>query len=249
MLNNFLKKISTAVGSLGKPGAQTGATLVQPKLSPVDFNQYFDNASFDNIPLEFRELGMLNLPTGNVVACDPLVGLSHTDPFTRSVAPGKYSVVACIAQTPESGDRYAAVRIAFSNERAATWQLAVTASQDISVLKSDEEYFGYPVDAGLGCFCDLETQATYAKFLDDFIERNPDGNIYDDYFAALFKVNAIDPSDPGDIGNWLNFHLPNQPDLNVVMFSSGYGDGAYPCYWGIADNGKVCSLIVDFQVF
>ncbi len=63
------------------------------------------------------------------------------------------------------------------------------------------------------------------------------------------KKNAIDQNDPQDIGDWLNFYLPNRPSLNVIMFHSGYGDGMYPCYWGTNNDGKICSLIVDFQVF
>ncbi|MEV0797838.1 DUF4241 domain-containing protein [Kribbella sp. NPDC050281] len=38
-------------------------------------------------------------------------------------------------------------------------------------------------------------------------------------------------------------------DVNdAVMVTSGYGDGAYPCYWGVAENGTIASLVVDFLV-
>lgn len=38
-------------------------------------------------------------------------------------------------------------------------------------------------------------------------------------------------------------------DLNdAVMVTSGYGDGAYPCYWGIDATGSLTSLVVDFLV-
>ena len=39
---------------------------------------------------------------------------------------------------------------------------------------------------------------------------------------------------------------PNPPDW--VDVHSGYGDGGYPCYWGIGDDGEVVSLTVDFLV-
>lgn len=35
---------------------------------------------------------------------------------------------------------------------------------------------------------------------------------------------------------------------DVVMVSSGYGDGNYPCYWGVAADGSLTSLVVDFRV-
>jgi hypothetical protein len=105
----------------------------QVKLSLIDYNIYFDNTNIDNTPLEFLDLGELNLTTGEIVACDPLVCLHDTVPFTTTVNPGKY--------------------------------------------------------------------------------------------------------------------LPNKPGLNVIIFHSGYGDSMYPHYCGTNDEGKICSLIVNFQVF
>ena len=217
--------------------------------SLIDYNLYFDQTTYDGTSIEILDLGNVNIVTGYVIACDPLVCLYDTSPFTRLVPVGNYPVIACIAKTEKSGDRYAAVKLQISAERATSWEMAVTKHQDIKELKEPGEYFGFPVDAGLGCFCDAQTQDEYNLFFEDFMKKNPDGNIYDDFFAAEFKKNATDPDDPQDIGDWLNFHLPNRPDLNVVMFHSGYGDGMYPCYWGLTSEGKTCSLVVDFQVF
>lgn len=36
--------------------------------------------------------------------------------------------------------------------------------------------------------------------------------------------------------------------VDAVMVTSGYGDGAYPCYWGLAADRTLTSLVVDFQV-
>ncbi|TDC27688.1 DUF4241 domain-containing protein [Kribbella albertanoniae] len=35
---------------------------------------------------------------------------------------------------------------------------------------------------------------------------------------------------------------------DAVMVTSGFGDGAYPCYWGVAEDGTIASLVVDFLV-
>jgi len=35
---------------------------------------------------------------------------------------------------------------------------------------------------------------------------------------------------------------------DAVMVTSGYGDGTYPCYWGLAADGSLTSLVVDFRV-
>jgi len=219
------------------------------KLSAIDYNRYFDNTTIDNTPLAFLNLGELNLSTGKIVACDPLAYIFESLPFAKTVQQGKYPVIVCVAKTENSGDRYAIVKLEFSKEKAIKWELALTGQEDISELTENDAYIGFPVDAGLGCFCDFETQKAYKQFDEDFMRKNPGANIYDDFFAAEFKKNAIDENDPQDAGDWLNFYLPNKPALNIIMFHSGYGDGAYPCYWGIDGRGKICSLVVDFQVF
>ena len=35
-------------------------------------------------------------------------------------------------------------------------------------------------------------------------------------------------------------------DTNVVMFASGYGDGAYASYWGLDSKGNVANITTDF---
>lgn len=62
-------------------------------------------------------------------------------------------------------------------------------------------FFGFPVDAGLGCFMDVKTKHFYNEFDDEFMKDHPGGNIYGDLFAAEFKKNAKDQNDPNDIGD------------------------------------------------
>jgi len=35
---------------------------------------------------------------------------------------------------------------------------------------------------------------------------------------------------------------------DAAFVTSGYGDGAYPAYWGVADDGTITDLVVDFLV-
>ncbi len=118
--------------------------LKEVKLSLVDYNQFFDNETVDNTPLELLDLGELNLSTGQIIACDPLVCLYDTSPFIRTAQPGKYPVIACIAKTENSGDRYAVVKLEFSKDRATKWEMALTEHQDIKELNEDDEFFRFP---------------------------------------------------------------------------------------------------------
>jgi len=232
---SFLKKI------VGTNGAKV-------KLSSVDYNQYFDNPIVEDTPIELFKLGDLNLPTGQIIVCDPLVRLWDAIPFNRTVKRGTYPVTACIAKTEDAGDRYAFVKIEFSSERAVAWEMALIDGQDISILQ-DDQFFGFGVDAGTGCFCDAQTQKFYNEWVDDLDKQNPSENIaYNKFIAPGFEKNAKEPNNPDDIGDWLNFYLPTRPDQNIIMFSSGYGDGHYPSYWGVNAEGNICSLLIDFQV-
>lgn len=217
-------------------------------ISDIDYEFYFNTNKHGDLSLTVLDLGKLNIPTGEIVVCDPLVFLGETSSMAKSISPGKYAVKIAVAANSEFGERYAFAKLEISPAETVKWELAITRDLESKVheLKQDE-YFGFPVDAGLGCFCDAQTQEYYSKFIDEFHKNNPDANIYDDYFASEFKKNAKDQSDPNDIGDWLNFQIPNTRN-NVIMFHSGFGDGYYPSYWGLDKSGNITALIVDFQV-
>ena len=48
-----------------------------------------------------------------------------------------------------------------------------------------------------------------------------------------------------EYGDWLNWNIPNT-DCNVPIFASGWGDGAYPSYFGYDAEGNVCSVYIHF---
>jgi hypothetical protein len=45
---------------------------------------------------------------------------------------------------------------------------------------------------------------------------------------------------------WLDHPIDRR--LNVVMFSSGEGEGFYPSYFGIDEEGDICTLVTDFRI-
>ncbi len=216
-------------------------------LSHADYNVIFRSTVVDEMPVERMRLTELYVPTGEIVATDPLV-VPDLKPFTRRVPPGTDPVDLYIAQTPQSGPRIAIAVLTFCEGTAARFELALKEGETLNELEKPGDFFGFPVDAGLGAFYDQQTSILYRKFTDEFYAKSPDGNIYDDFFADKFKANALNPDDPNDVGNWLDFHLPDSPMHNIAMFSSGYGDGVYPAYWGIGADGKLVNLVIDFHV-
>lgn len=213
------------------------------KLSNVDYNIILDNPIVEGIPIELLEIGELYVPTGRIVVCDPLV-VPDMSPLSKVVKPGKYPIKIYVAKTKNSGDRYALAKLEVSSKKADKWVLAVRPGEDTSELKEKDEFFGFPVDSGLGGFFDYKAGLEYNKFVDNFLIAHPNGNIYDDLLKAEFKKNAKDPNESGD---WIVFKIPNS-DLNISMFNSGYGDGTYPAYWGMTKDNEIVSLIIDFLV-
>jgi hypothetical protein len=45
---------------------------------------------------------------------------------------------------------------------------------------------------------------------------------------------------------WMEYPLDRR--MNVVMFSSGEGEGRYASYFGIDAGGDVCALVTDFNL-
>ncbi|MCD9876669.1 DUF4241 domain-containing protein [Streptomyces guryensis] len=114
----------------------------------------------------------LDLPTGRVVACDPFVCLGSGDiePFTVTVDPGRDRVEAAVATLTRPDEppaehphpRVAAVRVVIRDEPTVTWELALRPEQDPAELK-DDEFFGYGVDVGTGCFYDASAENAFPE--------------------------------------------------------------------------------------
>ncbi len=217
-------------------------TAQQEHLSPVDYNLLFESERIEDTPLEILTIGELNIPSGLIVTDDPLI-ITSAEGFTKSVMPGKYPVRLVIAKTKKSGVRVAIAQLQFSQEKAAKWVLALKKEDNVSNLKKDE-FLGFAVDAGLACFADKTAAEEYLKFGDQFYKQHPNGNLYTDLLEAGFEKSAKRKKDGGI---WMDFKIPGTNN-NVMMFEAGYGDGVYPSYWGISKDGKILSLVIDFQV-
>lgn len=225
---------------------QNNAIKLEEKLSIVDYNLIIENKTHDDIEIETLEIGNVNLPTGKIIICDPLMYID-SKPLVKTVTPGKYPIKIYVAKTKDSGDRHALAQLEFSKKKAIKWVLALRENENIKELEYDDSFFGFPVDAGLASFFDYKTGIEYQKFESDFAKSNPNGNIYDDFFEIEFKKNSKNKNNPDEIGDWINYTFPNT-ELNIPMFQSGYGDGFYPAYWGIDEQGNVSSLVIDFFV-
>ncbi|MFD1000273.1 DUF4241 domain-containing protein [Ohtaekwangia kribbensis] len=221
----------------------------KPKTGVSDKLAFDLKSVLDTVDLEEVSIGEIHLPTGKIIAGDPFF-IYDNKPFKTKVNPGNYPVKLLIYKVEEDHYRIAFAKIQFSGNQAIHWTLALTEDITDEQIKSLQpgEFFGYGVDAGLGCFIDQETNTIFNSVMDKFSKDNPDKNYYDDVLAEEFRTTSGQHPLSRDLGDWDN-HFPKQGDNhNVIMFASGWGDGSYPTYWGTDLNGKIVELITDFIV-
>lgn len=205
-----------------------------------------------------REMGMLNLPSGRVMACDP-IAFAPYPPFTVTVEPGFYPGAIYIINYVENEDsRVALAAIFFSTQKAVRWEMALT-SEDLNPAElGPDDFFGYAVDAGTGGFMSAEAADYYAAKMHEDYELNRDKyemNIGGaSVFIGAFFDNPVDEliekffETSVPTYGLLNEELQGSDGLNMVLFSSGFGDGRYPSYFGYDQDDRVCCLVTDFLI-
>ena len=188
------------------------------------------DAQLEERKITVTPIGELELPTGEIIACDPLISDTEMPALSRRVKPGRYPVSLLEAQ-----GRVAISVLRFKPGTPVRWELATVPGQDASTLKGDE-IFGYPVDAGLGSFMDKTAMALMSGEQD---KLKAEQNYYDDVLAAEFAPNQ---------DRFVMHHPVAGNPLNIAMFWSGWGDGFYPSFLGLDAAGEPLLLMTDFGV-
>lgn len=194
-------------------------------------------------------IGDVNLPTGRVVASDPFF-VDSQRPFSRTVEPDKYPVYIYMAEIDKLHHRIAYAKIKFRPEDATKWILALTDDLTEEELKDlgEDEFYGFPVESGLAAFMDEETGEQFISKMDQLEEANPEANYYDEVLTEEFRIYSGKNNFSRELGDWNDHKIGNDSDNNLIMFASGWGDGYYPAYWGLNENGDTIELVVDFLI-
>lgn len=211
-------------------------------ICPTDLESYFTSEEIAGEKMEVMEIGNVSLPSGKVVVRDPLVSLNaNQSPYFVQAPKGNFPVTIAVVKSEDWGDRYAVVKVEFTKEKPLVYREALVGIEDLEDVTEDD-FFGFGVDAGLGCITDSEVLPSVDKFVD---ETDVD-NLYDDYFAELFAQSYKDnPNNQRDAGDWINWKVPNT-SYQIPMFASGFGDGSYPVYFGYDANENICGLYIQF---
>ena len=65
-----------------------------------------------------------------------------------------------------AANRYACVKLCISDKKPVSYKMAVVAGDDLSQLRQwdQESFFGFGVDAGMGCFADYNAQQAFKRY-------------------------------------------------------------------------------------
>lgn len=187
--------------------------------------------------LETFDAGKLYLPTGQLVACDPLV-TSDMPAFIQKFPTGAFPI---FVHKERESNCVAYVEIVFSQTKVVSWEMATIEGQNISDLK-EEEIFGYPVESGMGCFMDADTQNELSRLEQRIYKRKGVDfmGLYEEFFHAHFfdENGAID-----------QFALLKPSDTkpgNIFAFETGYGEGFFGSYIGFDEQKMPVKVITEF---
>jgi hypothetical protein len=174
-----------------------------------------------------RDAGTLVLPSGEVVACDPLTVRADVVPLAIRVSPGRYPVASWVLQRPPSRrSTYdvafcAALQVVICDEPVAGWEPALWRGDDLAA--GGDHLAVYGVDRGVASFMDLEAAQTLATWKED-------------------KVDSVIVS---RLANILVAQIDPETAANVIISDSG-GDGGYAVWTGRTAGGDVACFLTDF---
>lgn len=194
-----------------------------------------------DIVIRRRNVGKLAVPTGELVACDPLHYL-ETEPFAVDLEPGYHPLILIIAELRDE-NRIAYAMLETKRSEAVRWEKAgLHDDDDDNLLHLDA---GFPVDSSIGCFVDART----AGILMDYRQAvMPD----EDEFERAIHSQMNRYRKKGY--SWANVNLeshvkiPGCGRLNLIAFETGYGPGLYETWIGRDEEGDICRIVTDFDV-
>ena len=214
--------------------------------SRTDLDAYFTEKQIGQTAVDTLNIGTVQITTGHIFACDPLVELGNALPYIQTVPAGNYPVTICVVPSEKYGDRYACVKVGVSSNKPVRYELGMTGRENLDDELEDGSFFGFGVDAGMGCIADMKTQEEFSRYWKKRESEEAGINPYDDLFDDLLRKSYQDaPKYQIEYGSWLNWTVPGT-SCSLPIFSSGWGDGVYPCYFGYDAEGEVCGVYIHF---
>lgn len=174
-------------------------------------------------------VGDVVLPTGRVVGCDPLFVAGAAEPFTVTVAPGRFALRGWVAVEHVDGTeidrRTAALQLIIRDEPVARWEPALLPGQEVTAL-DENEFFAHPVDTRTSTLADETALTGLTKWNYERVE-------------AVF-VPFQTPTAPAALGAVTD----TATGANVIAVSAD--NGSYPTFIGYTAAEEVACFVTAF---
>ncbi|UJF28677.1 DUF4241 domain-containing protein [Kaistella sp. 97-N-M2] len=202
-----------------------------------NIKKLFSKNFVENPLIETFEAGKIILPTGRLIACDPLI-TNDMKEFKIHFPQGEFPV---LVHKERDSNCIAYVEVVFGEEEIVEWKLATTEDQNIEELKG-EEIFGYPVESGMGCLMDFETQDCLNHLEKRLFHRK--GAEFMGIYEEFFHDHFFDEN--GAIDQFAFLKPDEEKPGNLFAFETGYGEGFYASYIGFGIDNQPIKLLTEF---
>jgi len=180
------------------------------------------------------KIGDMDVTSNRLLLADPCyLGSNMILPMERTVTPGKCPVYASVMTTMMTGRVIAGVKVKVSQEPTVRYELAMPLGIKAWTVDDPMVYPYVDVSTGVGCVVDKETELSFAA-------------AYNQYFNVHGKDMILDLLEPmvQETG-YAMFTIPGT-QVDVPLFSTGLGQGAYNAYWGFDKDNKLTELAFPF---
>ena len=199
--------------------------------------------------LSLIDCGVLKVPSGKLVCCDPFAAMRKSKNSYIQIPAGKYKVVVTLADVSSEHDG--------SHYREAYASLILNENADETIRRffhptdqghseskdlKDGHFIGFGVDAGTACFVDQESIEEGMPPEDVWYE----GLFENEQEGCWFNLMDDEKNIRGGIANIV---LPESKcENNLILFHSGWGDGVYPIIGGYDKSDNLVAVHIDFMV-
>ncbi len=184
--------------------------------------------------VELVKVGDMDVTSNRLLLADPCyLGSNMILPMERTVTPGKCPVYAAVMTTMMTGRVIAGVKVKVSDAATVRYELAMPLGIKAWTVDDPMVYPYVDISTGVGCIVDKETELSFAA-------------AYNRHFNVTGKDMILDLLEPMvQESGYAMFTIPDT-EVNVPIFSTGLGQGAYNSYWGFDRDNKLTELVFPF---
>jgi len=189
------------------------------------------DTEFGRMQIDKIEAGKLKLQTGKVIATDPI--LMYDDQcYSKHVSPGVYSVYIYNGKIEKRKTQAVLAELRINENTPVKWEMALLEGENSNGFASDE-FMGYEVENGLGCFMDEYVMNILDVLDEDELEK--------------YENNIKEVIRQGD-KTWADVMIDEKTKSNIIVFASGWNTGVFPTYYGFDKDNKIVKIVTDFMV-